>query len=116
MLARIRQLGVGIELDDFGSGYSSLVHLRRLALDAVKIDQGLVATLDQDPGDAAIVRAAIGVASALAIPVIAEGVERESQRRILKELGCRRFQGYLFGRPMPLAALKEAFAHSRAHA
>ncbi|CRI65982.1 conserved hypothetical protein [Thiocapsa sp. KS1] len=109
ILERLGAAGIRIELDDFGSGYSSLVHLKRLPLSGVKIDQRLIAALDTDPNAAMIVRAAIGVADALTLPIIAEGVERESQRNLLLDMGCVRFQGFLFGRPMPLDAFRRAY-------
>lgn len=112
ILERLHAAGIGIELDDFGSGYSSLVHLRELPLSGVKIDQRLVGAIDRDPDMVSIVRAAIAVADALSLPVIAEGVERESQQALLLDLGCVRFQGYLFGRPMPLDAFRSAFAQT----
>ncbi|MFB1485708.1 MULTISPECIES: putative bifunctional diguanylate cyclase/phosphodiesterase [unclassified Thiocapsa] len=109
ILERLGAAGIEIELDDFGSGYSSLVHLRQLPLSGVKIDQLLIAALDTDPYAAMIVRAAIGIADALALPIIAEGVERETQRDLLLDMGCSRFQGFLFGRPMPFDAFCRAF-------
>ncbi|NCC28914.1 MAG: EAL domain-containing protein [Gammaproteobacteria bacterium] len=109
ILERLGAAGIQIELDDFGSGYSSLVHLRRLPLSGVKIDQLLVAAVDTDADAAMIVRAAIGVAEALSLPIIAEGVERETQRDLLLEMGCSRFQGFLFGRPMPLDRFRKVF-------
>ncbi len=112
ILVRLHAAGIGIELDDFGSGYSSLVHLRELPLTGVKIDQRLVGAIDREPDMVAIVRAAIAVADALSLPVIAEGVERASQHALLLELGCVRFQGYLFGRPMSLDAFRAAFVQT----
>ncbi|SDW24061.1 putative bifunctional diguanylate cyclase/phosphodiesterase [Thiocapsa roseopersicina] len=109
ILGRLDAAGIEIELDDFGSGYSSLVHLRQLPLAGVKIDQLLIAAVDTDADAAMIVRAAIGVADALSLPVIAEGVERETQRDLLLKMGCSRFQGFLFGRPMPLDTFRRAF-------
>lgn len=109
IITELEATGVGIELDDFGRGLSSLVHLRQLPLAAIKVDQGLISAIDSDPDSASVVRAAISVADALSLPVIAEGVEREAQHALLLDLGCTRFQGYLFGRPMPFDELREAF-------
>lgn len=108
LVTRLGRAGIGVELDDFGTGRSSLLDLSRLPLKAVKIDQNLIASLDREPEVVAIVRAAIGVARSMSLEVIAEGVERETQHRLLLDLGCNRFQGFLFGRPMPFEALQRA--------
>jgi len=99
----LRRLGVKLSLDDFGTGQSSLSYLTRLPFDQIKIDQSFVRQLTQSRSHAAVVQTIIGLADRLGFEVIAEGVEAEEQRRMLESMGCRRHQGYLFGRPMPLA-------------
>lgn len=108
-LSAIRDLGVGITLDDFGSGVASLSMLKRLPLELIKLDRSLVRTLPDDGEDVAIVQAIIDTSHALGLGVVAEGVETEAQRSLLAALGCDEAQGYLFSQPLP----EEQF---RAHA
>lgn len=100
---RLRAHGLGFSLDDFGTGYSSLSYLKRLPLDQVKIDRAFVHHLGIDPRDEAIVTAILGLAQAMQLGVIAEGIETVDQRDRLLRLGCQGFQGYLFSKPLPLA-------------
>jgi len=102
-MTALKSLGVRLSLDDFGTGYSSLAMLKRLPLDQLKIDQSFVKDMLADPQDAAIIRAIITMGDSLSLDVIAEGVELPAQRDALLALGCRQFQGYLFGRPAPLS-------------
>lgn len=106
----LRRAGVRFSLDDFGTGQSSLAHLRHLPLDEIKIDQSFVRdiTTNVDPNDAVavIVQIIIWIAENLGLGLIAEGVETEQQHDFLKRNGCHQYQGYLFGKPVPIAELQ----------
>jgi len=90
-------------MDDFGTGYSSLSSLQSFPFDKITIDGGFIAGLGAQSQSRAIVRAVVGLGRTLGIPVIAEGVETEAQRMFLKQEGCGEIQGYLIGRPAPIA-------------
>jgi len=102
-LRQLREAGVGVVLDDFGTGFSSLSLLRDFPVSMVKVDKSFVAPLLDDRGAQAIVRAVLGMCRDIGVPVVAEGVESEAQADLLAELGCSHVQGYLFGRPRSVA-------------
>lgn len=99
-LQALQSIGVFIAIDDFGTGYSSLGHLKRYPVDKIKIDRSFVLDIEYDDDSRAIAEAIIGLGRGLGVTVVAEGVERPEQLRILKKNGCDEAQGYLFGRPM----------------
>jgi EAL domain-containing protein (putative c-di-GMP-specific phosphodiesterase class I)/GGDEF domain-containing protein len=101
-IAEIRELGVSVSLDDFGTAYSSMSWLRCLTIDKVKIDRSFVRGIEHDPRDLAIVRSVVDLTKAFNRAVIAEGVENQKQLRILRGLGVDHAQGFLFARPEPL--------------
>jgi diguanylate cyclase (GGDEF)-like protein len=103
ILRRLKALGVKIAMDDFGTGYASLSSLQSFPFDKIKIDRTFISGVDANQQSAAIVRAVLSLSSALHLPVIAEGVETESERAFLMREGCREIQGYLIGHPQPIA-------------
>jgi len=104
----LKEVGVRFSLDDFGTGYSSLQYLKRLPFDQIKIDQSFVHDLVLNRSNREIVRTIIGMVTSLNLNVIAEGVETEEQHQLLKQMGCFHYQGYLFGRPMPIKQFESA--------
>ncbi|CAM5567179.1 cyclic di-GMP phosphodiesterase [Eoetvoesiella caeni] len=107
IIRQFRELGAKVQLDDFGTGYSSLSQLARLPLDVIKLDQSFISSIDQNATSQTLVRAMIAVAKQLNLEVVAEGVEAEGEAEFLKDAGVDYFQGYLYGRPMPVKEFEE---------
>ncbi|WP_457098106.1 putative bifunctional diguanylate cyclase/phosphodiesterase [Lysobacter sp. P5_B9] len=107
MLSQLRDTGVQVWLDDFGTGFSGLSHLRRVPIDGVKIDRSFIADILRDPDDLALTTAIIAMAHSLGIIVVAEGVEREGQYELLRDRDCDLAQGYLLGHPMRIAEFQK---------
>jgi diguanylate cyclase (GGDEF)-like protein len=103
VLRQIKAMGIGVALDDFGTGYSSLETLRAFPFDKIKLDRLFVSELEHSLQAVAIIRAVIALGKSLSIPVLAEGIETESQLMVLRREGCDEAQGFLLGRPQPLA-------------
>jgi diguanylate cyclase (GGDEF)-like protein len=116
MIDTLRHAGSKVYIDDFGTGFSNLSYLKRLPIDAVKIDQAFVRNVNVDPSDAAIVNGVVAMAKHLNIDTIAEGIETAGQLECLRLIGCRRGQGYYFSKPLPAAlgrALLEQMGEQR---
>jgi diguanylate cyclase (GGDEF)-like protein len=111
-LGRLRDLGVQLSIDDFGTGHSSLSQLQQTDVDILKIDQSFVSRMDKDQSSAAIVNAIITLGHALGLTLVAEGVERPAQAALLREQGCDTGQGWLFGHPLRAEELDQAFGVS----
>jgi len=111
-LNKIKQMGITVAMDDFGSGYSSLNYLKKLPVDVLKIDRSFISDIESDPSDSAIVAGIIALAKNLGMTTVAEGVETEAQRYILQQLGCDTFQGYLVSKPLPSQLFTEQFLKS----
>jgi diguanylate cyclase (GGDEF)-like protein len=107
----LKNQGISLALDDFGSGFSSLSHLSALPFDKIKIDRKFVASIGKDRQSAAIVRAVTTMAQALDVPVVAEGIEDAEAHEALLQMGCASGQGWFFGKPMPAEAAEQMLRH-----
>jgi EAL domain-containing protein (putative c-di-GMP-specific phosphodiesterase class I) len=107
-LAAIKELGVRIAIDDFGTGYSSLAHLQRFPVDALKIDRSFILGLKDNQEGETLIRTLVQLGKALSIETFAEGIEQQQELSLLREQDCDSGQGYLFARPLDVAAT-EAF-------
>jgi diguanylate cyclase (GGDEF)-like protein/PAS domain S-box-containing protein len=114
ILRRLKALGVRIAMDDFGTGYSSLSYMQSFPFDKIKIDKSFISNVKSNPQSAAIVRAVIGLAHGLNLPVLAEGVETRAQLDFLAGEACDEVQGYLMGRPQPIAQYADLIGHDGA--
>jgi diguanylate cyclase (GGDEF)-like protein len=112
-LARLKDVGVQIAIDNFGTGYSVLSQLKSLPVDMLKIDKSFIRELGSNPGDMAIVRAIVALANAFELELIAAGVETQEAAEALLELGCYRAQGYLLSRPLTSEAMKSLLTEGR---
>jgi diguanylate cyclase (GGDEF)-like protein/PAS domain S-box-containing protein len=115
-MQRLKLLEIGLSMDDFGVGYSSLSHLTRFPIDRLKIDRSFISDLPQNHEKAAVVRAIIAMAHSLNLTTVAEGVETLEQERFMRSAGCNQFQGYFLSRPIPaeeLALLVRRFNHAK---
>ncbi|MBD3728893.1 MAG: EAL domain-containing protein [Sphingomonadales bacterium] len=110
-LEQVMALGCTVALDDFGTGYSSLGYLRKLRFSTIKVDRSFVQGAAKDNAESlAIIRAVVAMADALEMSTTAEGVETEAELELIRKLGCKKIQGFYFGRPMPSAEAREIFA------
>ncbi len=107
LLGKCRAHGIRVALDDFGTGFSNLSHLRELAFDTVKIDQAFVRDIETAPRAIAMLEAIVALVQAIGADALVEGIESQTQLDVLQRLGCRYAQGYLIGKPMPLAQVLE---------
>lgn len=113
ILHHLRAIGVRIALDDFGTGYSSLSYLQRFPFDKIKIDRSFVSAIGDASGSSSIVQAVVNIAAARNMTTVAEGVETDSQRELLRALGCTEMQGFLFSAAMPSIEIRQLLADAR---
>jgi EAL domain-containing protein (putative c-di-GMP-specific phosphodiesterase class I) len=116
MLTRLSERGVRVAVDDFGSGYASLSHLRQLPVDVLKVDKSFVQNIGSDEDDETIVRSTIELAHSLGITVVAEGVESEDVLQRLRRLGCDLAQGFGLAHPAPADEVTEWLLGRRSEA
>ena len=103
-----------MSLDDFGTGYASMNYNKRFRFSVLKIDRSFVRDLSFNAKDLAIVKATLAMAHSMGISEIAEGVETQNQLDVLRSLGCDQYQGYLYSKPLPAAALDQQFLNAQA--
>ena len=108
-LNHLRELGIEVWLDDFGTGFSSLSYLRRFPVDGLKIDRSFIADIEDDPQDRALSEAIISMAGSLELGVVAEGIEKAKQVELLQQQGCRLGQGYYFSAPLPAEDFESSY-------
>jgi len=113
MVNKVKALGCSFTMDDFGTGYSSLNSLFDLKFETIKIDRTFVSRLLRDKKSKAIIQAILSLASELELNVVAEGIEKEEEAKLLKKMGCQMGQGYLFAKPMPLDLLLEFYSSTK---
>jgi EAL domain-containing protein (putative c-di-GMP-specific phosphodiesterase class I) len=113
ILQGLRAEGMRVAIDDFGTGYSSLAYLKRFPIQTLKIDRAFIKDMMRNPEDRAIVDAIIGMAHAMGMEVLAEGVEQADQLQYLRSKGCNKAQGYLFGKPLPVEEFKALLLRQR---
>lgn len=111
-LHKLKDLGISLSIDDFGTGFSSLNYLKKLPISELKIDRGFVMNVTTNRSDAVIVNTIITMAQCLDLHVVAEGVETEEQKHFLEQQSCPTFQGFLFSKPLPIAQLTELISTS----
>lgn len=116
IIERLRAYGFYLEMDDFGSGYSSLNMLKSLPIDVLKLDMAFLRESDNNERTRMILELIINLAIRLEVPIVAEGVETEGQFQFLSEAGCNVFQGYLFAKPVAVAEFEETFLTKELHA
>lgn len=107
-MLELNRIGINFAMDDFGTGYSSLAYLKRLPLEQLKIDQSFVQDIARDKNSSIMVRTIINIATNFGMKIVAEGVETDGQLAFLRQYGCSIFQGYLFGKPVPVAEFEQA--------
>ena len=100
IMQELKSIGVKVSIDDFGTGYSALSYLKHLPIDCLKIDRSFINNLKQETADMAIVEAIITMGHGLSVKVVAEGVEKQEQMTLLKEMKCHYAQGYFIDRPL----------------
>ena len=112
IMQQLKALGVSLSMDDFGTGHSSLTHLKRMPIDQIKIDQSFVRDIATDNYDLAIVRSMIDIAASMQLNIVAEGVENQAQEAVLLGQGCLSFQGYLYGKPLAADEFEQQLAET----